>query len=65
MRQTGTDYQRILSIFRDVWDTAEIYRNNPLQRQLTITGKINELCEFLDIEFEAGEVVSIAGKEVG
>lgn len=71
MRQTGTDYQRIRELFYDCFETGYMLGRQGAgetharrQREFTAPAKVMDLCAFLDIELEAGEIISIAGKKV-
>lgn len=65
------DYERLRKIFEDCFLTGYWYGHQGAgdtcarqQMDLTIPMKLHELCKFLSIEFEDGEIVSITGKEV-
>lgn len=67
MRQAGTDYKHLLSVLQEIWDDGAFCGGaDRVQRLFTCVEKLLEITRFLGIEFgDCGEIVSIAGKEVG
>lgn len=66
MKQTGTDYERLLSVLQEVWDDGAFCGGpDTIRRDFVCMEKLLELTRFLDIMIdENGEIVSIAGKEI-